>query len=663
MSKMLISLAMVFGLATAAPADDKAKENLETWSPKAKDALERLTGGLEKLRSLEEKAEFRMESDAQEMGRPEGQKLSFAYLQPNQFRFKLPEGEVVCDGKELTVLKTDIGRYTTSKLDPKQDIVEQITQHMGPFRLEVGNGLLLVSKKPRDRFAEAFRNMDVTGRETRNGDACLVLQGVAGIPGGWVKGDVPVTVWMRETDGLLRGVEFDLLQMAQDAGEQFQNATYFRMVYDVTELKVNEKPDEKAFSFTAPEGVKKTDRFYSQWSHTGEGASQCVLSGKPVPEFEGKTLAGDTAGSEQLAGKVGVVSFLFAGGGQTSPGVEELADLYAKYRDRGLEVIVVMQGEPDKDKLTETFDAAGATYPVIHEQGYAIARTLECQRGGGTVLINRDGIVQGRYSGFLTPETSKNLARVVEKLLDGQELASAKPMSKEEMEEYEDQTATRFSPSSQVEPLNEGWLREAWAARAPDESGNYWSSGTGPQSDAEGIWVRHRNSVRKINLKGETVAEVPMPPRKTASQGYTPPTPFLVGAVGRGGRPGIITVETIADEESQEQYKPPVGATFAAFDEQGTELWRLEVRGEQHQQPQHMTLADLDGRRGDELIFTYSSAIHVVSNEGEIIVRKPCLGWPQWVLVQDKDGNGRAEIYVRDQMNLRRYDFHPAGRN
>lgn len=662
MSKMLISLAMVFGLAAAAPADDKAKENLETWSPKAKDALERLTGGLEKLRSLEETAEFRMESDAQQMGRPEGQKLSFAYLKPNRFRFKLPEGEVVCDGKELTVFKTDVGRYTTSKLDPKKDIVEQITQHMGPFRLDVGNGLLLVSKKPRDRFVQTFRNMDVTGRETRNGDACLVLQGFAGVPGGWIKDDLPVTVWMRETDGLVRAVEFDVLQVAQQTGEQFQNATYFRMVYDVTELKVNEKPDEKAFSFTAPEGAKKTDRLYSRWGHTGEGASQFVLSGKPVPEFEGKTLAGDVVGSEQLAGKVGVVSVLYVGGGYTSPGVEELADLYAKYRDRGLGVLVVVQGDLDEDKLAETFDTARAAYPVIHEGGYGIARELECG-GGGTVLVNRDGVVQGRYAGFLTPQMTESLTKDVEKLLEGRDLPSAKPMSKEEIEEYEDQTTARFTPSSQVEPLNEDWLREAWAARAPDESGNYWSSGTGPQSDAEGIWVRHRNSVRKINLKGETVAEVPMPPRKTASQGHTPLTPFLVGAVGRGGRPGIITVETIADEESQEQYKPPVGATFAAFDEQGTELWRLEVHGGQHQQPQHMTLADLDGRRGDELVFAFSGAIHVISNEGKLIIRKPCSGWPQWLLVQDKDGDGRAEIYLRDQLHLRRYDFRPAGRD
>ena len=663
MSKMLISLAMVFGLATAAPADDKAKENLETWSPKAKDALERLTRGLEKLRTLEETAEFRMESDAANMGRQDGQKLSFAYLEPNKFHFKLPDAEIICDGKELTVFKTDLNRYTTSKLDPKRDIVEQITQHMRPFGLDIGNGLLLVSKKPRDQFVRSFRNMDVTGRETHNGDPCLVLQGISGIPGAWIKGDVPVTVWMRETDGLLRGVEFDLLQVAQEADEQFQNATRFCTVYDVTELKVNEKPDEKAFSFTAPEGVQKTDRFYSPWGHASDGAEQFVLSGKPVPEFEGKTLAGDMAGSAQMAGKVGVVSFLFAGGGRTSPGVEELADLYAKFREQGLEVIVVMQGDPDKDKLSEMFDAAGAAYPVICEDGYSIARDLECQRGGGTVLISRDGIMQGRYGGFLTPETAKNLAKDVEKLLDGKELASAKPMSKEQVEEYEDQTATRFSPSSQVEPLNEDWLREAWAARAPDESGNYWSSGTGPQGDAEGIWVRHRGTVRKINLKGETVAEIPIPPRKAASQSYMPPTPFLVGAVGRGGRPGIITVETIADEESQEQYKPPIGATIAAFDEQGTELWRLEVRGEQHQQAQHMTLADLDGRRGEELIFTFSSAIHVVSNEGEIIVRKPCLGWPQWVLVQDKDGDGRAEIYVRDQLHLRRYDFRPADKN
>jgi outer membrane lipoprotein-sorting protein len=662
MSKTLTSAALVLALAGAGSAGETAKDNLETWSPKAKGALERLTRGLGKLRSLEETAEFRMDSDVGNMGASDGQKLSFSYLTPNRFRFLLPQTEVVCDGKELTVLKKDINRYTTQKLDPKQDVVGQITRHMGPFSLEISNGLLVVSKDPRDRIARAFRHMDVTGRETRHGDACLVLQGIAGVPGSWIKGEVPVTVWMRETDGLIRGIEFDLLQLAQESAEHFQNATYFNMLYDVTDLTVNERPDAKTFSFTPPDGVKKTDRIYSRWGHSGEGAQQYVLSGKPVPEFEGKTLAGDVVGSDRLAGKVGVVSFLFSGGGHTSPGVEELQALYAKHRDRGLEVIVVVQGDPDNDKLSETFDAAGAAYPVIYERGSAIARQLECQRGGATVLINRDGIVQGRYGGFLTRELANAVAKDVEKLLDGKQLASAKPMTEAEVEEYEEQTTPRYTRPSQVEPLNEKWLRETWSVRASNEGGRYWSSGAGPQADEEGIWVRHRDRIRKINLQGETLAEVPVPPIKAAGEGYMPPTPFLAGAVGRGGRPGVITVETIVDEETEERYQPPVGVIFAAHDGQGTQRWRLEVRGEKHQQPQHLTLANLDGRPGDELIFTYSNAIHVISNEGELVVRKPGRNWPQWILVQDKDGDGRAEIYLRDGLHLRRYDFRPQDR-
>ena len=89
------------------------------------------------------------------------------------------------------------------------------------------------------------------------------------------------------------------------------------------------------------------------------------------------------------------------------------------------------------------------------------------------------------------------------------------------------------------------------------------------------------------------------------------------------------------------------------------EVWEIEVEADKRLVPSQIALGNIDGRRGDELVFFHQGAIWVVDSRGEVIVRKPSPGRPRWLRVEDRDGDKRAEIYIRTNTKLFRFDYRP----
>ncbi|UCG16603.1 MAG: DUF2092 domain-containing protein [Phycisphaerales bacterium] len=653
-------LAGLAACAVAHAADKGEGDNFETYSPRARAIIEKMAKTVERLRSYEDQATFRMETDATSFAQ-EAQDVSFVYMHPNRFRVKSQIGELACDGEQVTIYMKHMRRYKVVALtDDKGQLETLVSQHSGAMGMSVGNGYLILSKTPQKKLAKHFRNLDVTGRDSLDGDRCLVLEGLSAALGAWADRDVPATIWMRELDGLVRRVELDFSEMmkeqmkASGASIKFEE---YRFVYDVGELRLNEKLDADRFAFEPPSGAKKVEEFHSTWLHTADGAARFELSGKSAPDFELETVHGEIVSRSNFEGKVGVVAFLSIWDNRRlSPGFDELQKLHETYEGQGLVVIGVMRGNPAKETLVEKLEEAGVTFPVATDPGGDVISEFRCDRGQGLVLIGKSGAVQGRYVGFLNEQTASATAKDIEKLLGGEELGGAKPLTDTELEELEDQYVVHYAGANDVEPLNEDWLHEAWAVRALSRHQQYWNRGSGPRGDDLGLWVRHRDRLRQVRHDGEVVAEIAVGEMTADQFGQST---FVAGHVGVGGGLGAVLMKPIQGEEEQHGYRPPVGATFTAVDKGGQELWSLEVQGKQHQLPQHIFLADLDGRRGDELVFVYGQAIHVVDGKGEVRVRKACEGWAAWMVVEDRDRDNRAEIYLRTSGRLQRFDYRP----
>jgi len=269
-------------------------------------------------------------------------------------------------------------------------------------------------------------------------------------------------------------------------------------------------------------------------------------------------------------------------------------------------------------------------------------------------LINREGIVQGRYLGPLVEQTTRALRSDLDKLLAGQALPAAAAMTDEQKQEAAEQRASRGGMVSSVEPVNEAHLHEAWSVLARVGM-NFGGTGQAARSVVrDGLWVRDRNNVRCISPEGKITAEIPI---IEVASGRFNQEAFTVGRLGRGM--GVVYLSTIPGDEEQAGWRPPKAARLVANDEEGRELWRLELPVENYQIPQGLCTGDVDGRGGDEVLFLQGGALWVVDGRGEVIVRKAVAGWPMSLLVEDRDNDRRAEMYVQTQQKLHRFDYRP----
>ncbi|MCH8251501.1 MAG: redoxin domain-containing protein [Planctomycetes bacterium] len=649
-------------------ADDKTVE-FDDYSRAAERAVDQLLLSIARLKTYRDDAVIEMKTgmafgqDAQEVG--------FAYAKPNRLHIRTNDHEVVSDGKELTVYVKGMRRYKTAPLE--KDIGKQIEQYVGGGRMGFGVSEMFTAANPRKWFAKRFKGLEITGRETIDDERCIVLEGMLETDAmGMVDTDAPVVIYLRESDGLIRRVEVDMLDAIKaqfgggdDDDDESETPTFFpfkeyTVVYDVVDIEVNQAIDESEFTFDAPSGAKKVDEFFGgRWRHVGDTASRFELSGKEAPDFELESVDGESITLSALRGRIVVLDFLFAGFGRGGRGgtmqLDMLDEVRRDYEAKGVTLLAIYP-DSSADSLVERLSEAGIEITVVLDPDRSATSEYFSEAfASGIVLVGKDGVVQGRYAGFLTADTAKTLRSDLDKLIEGKALAGAKPMTEEEIDEATDQRAARFGGAT-AEALNEESLDEAWSVKANASAAiSFGVGGGGTVTSSDGaMWVKHKRTLRRVSASGEVTAEVTMPHYPTDQFGQSR---TVVGRVGRGL--GIVHMATIPGEEETMGWRPPKGVKLTASDESGDEVWTLEFDVKNQQVPRHLALANLDGRGDDELVFVHEGAVWIIDETGDVVARKPMVGRVQWLKVEDRDRDRRAEIYVRTPTKLIRYDYRP----
>jgi peroxiredoxin/outer membrane lipoprotein-sorting protein len=638
---------------------DKDRVEFKGFSQPAERMIERLFHTLRSMRSYSDEGVIQMVTG------PTGtddQPASFAYVKPRRFHVRGPQHDVYCDGKELTVYSRQVNRYIVTPV--QKDVGRQIERY-AEFMLKMSVAELVLGEQPKKEFADDFHNLEVADREDIDGQQCVKLVGeYGGTMMGVIEEPVPVILWLRESDSMIRRLEIDLFEAikAKFAGEQTDEEgetvaaplpfKEYRIVYDVRNIRVNEPPSASTFTFEPPSGAKKVDAFYSRWQHTGDTVAQFELSGKPAPAFEMSTVDGKSVSLESLKDKVVVLCFLPNWQGKM-PGMDTLDEVRKAYADKGAEVFCVVNGRGDT--LQSQIDDEGLSLVVLSDElGSVAGDYFKDDFASGAVLIGKDGIVQGIYRGFHTKATAKALQSDLGKLVEGQTLPGGKPMTPEQIEEAgaQRESTYRYGGDS-VEEIDADALREAWSVRA-EENMSFFGGGRVPP-DAKGtMWIRDKDRVLGISPKGEKVGEISLPKR---TRGQFVQDSYVVGQIG--GHTGVVYMAAIPGEPSEENpdWSPPKGATLTAADETGRELWTMEIEAGGQMLPQLLVLADLDGRAGDELVFLHQGALWVVNERGDVVARKTITGWGLWFQAEDLDRDRRAEIYLRTQQRLYRFDY------
>jgi outer membrane lipoprotein-sorting protein len=656
----LFTLVWLVGPNPAAAEEPEKKAELPGYTAKAKTVVERYVEALRRVKSYSGETVMKVQGG---MGVQEEQRREFSYLAPNKFRIVTSNHEIVSDGKQVTIYAKAMRRYVVQPL--QKDPVKQIRRYLDTNGVVVDVAEMMISRDPLAILGEQVEDLDLTGTESVDGDRCLVLEGKAAIGGFFANLDVevPATLYLGERDNMLRRVEIDLgdaMKAQFEDNEAMQAAMgEYRVVMTVEKLKINEAPAPGAFDFKAPSGARKVEKFYTSGWMGGDRdtASQFEHSGKPAADFEIETHAGDWLTLDDLRGRPAILMFVSRPGmGQPLPNLDGLAKLQ-KEQSGKVSIVCVAPG-PDTDTVAEAIGEAADYLTVAVDPGNALqAKYFESQWETGAILINAEGVVQGRYGGWLVEGTIKAMRNDLEALASGKKLAGAEPMTEEQIEEASLQRASRFY-GNRSEPLNEDHLRQVWSVRARG-SNNMIQGGSGSKASTEGIWVRDRDRVLQVDMRGNVQGELRLP---NPTYGRMTQDEFLVGRVGRGM--GVVYMTTIQDDSEEETnnqfgWRPPKGVLITAADADGEEVWSLELEVQNGQIPRHLALANLDGRGGDELIFTHNGALWVLDSQGETVVRKPMPGWAAWIMVDDLDEDRKTEIYYRNAERLYRFDYQP----
>lgn len=654
-ANILIPVLALVLATTSLAAQDAERVELEGFTYEAKAMVDRMIEALDRVESYADEGVVQW---GVAMGGMSDQDYSFVYVKPKWFRLNTQMYELVSDGKEFTVYARNMRRYTTRPA--KGDLDEQIRRYRFGAGGLLGSSELLVSKNPRKVIADHIEDLEVIGPDSVDGERCIKLTGKLKTGGGFMGGQTgTMTLWLREPQLLIRRAEmkFSPQESDDDEVQTMGMVMEYTLVFDAKNMRVNEPIDPKQFTFDPPKKSKKVDRFYNEWMASGDTAVQFELSGKPAPDFELEAARGGWVSLASLRGKVVVLNFLQPPNPISKPVIrlDSMEKLRREFADKDVEVISIHRGSGSDDLLNDLNEQAIDMPVLLDEGGDTIGKYFEQQWSWGIVLVSKDGVVQGKHRGnFGANAKTDALKSDIEKLLKGETLPGGEPMTEEQITEAEFQRGS-FYMSGSAEPLNEEFFVEAWSVKTRSQQ-NITFGGSSANMDRDGFWIRDKDNIKLVNYAGKILAELKLP--EVDGNNMAQQDQFAVGAVG--ARLGTVLMTTVTGEEkNQWGMAQPEAVRIIAADQEGRELWQIELEVENYQMPQHLALANLDGRGADELIFFHEGAVWVIDERGEVAARLQTIGWPHWLRAEDRDGDRKAEIYLRTHDRLQRYDYQP----
>lgn len=631
----------------------------------AESAVDRWVSTVRKIESYSDEAVVEFKSGFGFGGNE--QKATFLFRSPDLFRINTMMSEMISDGKELTIHRRGNRRYMVEKLE--NDKLTQLRRHGLSMSVQFSLPELFLGSDPKTYVAEHLRDLKPLDNETLDDDKCSVFEGRLVDQFGADTEGRKIKLFLRDKDSMLRRLEVDMSETPKEDDDDDENAGFFRQAmnmkvnYDIKNMKVNEDVAKDRFAFKPPSGSKKVDQFFNSWVPTGGGAQQFALSGKPAPDFELGTTSGKKISMSDMKGKVVVLNFLPETGGRMgrrmarrfggTPPLDKFDELRRDFADKGVRVICVYPSDSADDLVEELKEKGHELDIALDPDRFATSEYFEERWASGVVLVGKDGVVQGRHAAFMGDEQVKALRSDVEKLLAGESLPGGKPMSDEQLHEAEEQQSSFFLADS-AESLNEDRITENWSVRAVDDRAMGFGFGGSSLRGKSTLWIRAKDMLQEVDPTGKVVAEIPVP--RVSSGNDFGQEQFAVGRMA--GRRVCVQMSSVPGEDSNPfGFRPPKAAVIVAGDESGNELWTMEMEVKNQQMPQHLTLADVDGKSGDELLFTQQGTLHVVSERGETLVRYPLSGWATWVRAEDLDRDDKAEIYVRTSSKLQRFEY------
>ena len=151
----------------------------------------------------------------------------------------------------------------------------------------------------------------------------------------------------------------------------------------------------------------------------GGEARPTVAVGAPAPKYAATTLAGDSASTTALAGKVVLLNIWATWCAPCRDEIPYLQSLYAKHQGDGLEIIGVSVDARGQDDAIQGFvKDFGMTYPIWRDPDERIQSLYLALGVPASYLIDRHGILRWRRIGIVS-ETDSSFNSALAQALAG----------------------------------------------------------------------------------------------------------------------------------------------------------------------------------------------------------------------------------------------------
>ena len=129
--------------------------------------------------------------------------------------------------------------------------------------------------------------------------------------------------------------------------------------------------------------------------HAGESSmpasAASPLVAKPLPDFQRRTIAGETIDTKGLRGRVVVVKFFAK---YCEPCKRTLPAMQKLSRDRADVAFVGVAEDERASDVQEMIDGFGLSFPIVHDQGNVLSGRYRVTDMPVTVVADRAGVVR-----------------------------------------------------------------------------------------------------------------------------------------------------------------------------------------------------------------------------------------------------------------------------
>jgi peroxiredoxin len=336
-------------------------------------------------------------------------KMTARLERPNRLAMIVDEGKmgltVVSDGKQLTQYFGVLKRYAVREAPRTFAEMTDVGVHLKPTIL--GSQGSLIPTGVEDYFKRLVGGVEASKfspAEAVGGIMCYHLR--------FIEKRFDWDIWINNTENR-PVVEKIVVDMSKQFADEKATVTY---TVAFSDWNVAPKFTDADFTFKPPAGAEQADELI-------ERDPPHPLLGKPAPPFKTVDVDGHPFDLKSHLGKdVVMLDFWSTSCGPCVMLMPELEAVAEKFADRGVVYRAVNGGE-DAESIKAFLQATKIKAPIVMDPDLQIWRAYRVEPIPQTVLIGKDGKVQGVHIGY-GEQLAGEIAKEIEGLLAGKDLAA-----------------------------------------------------------------------------------------------------------------------------------------------------------------------------------------------------------------------------------------------